>query len=147
MYVLCINLYTCLLDNSSEPGTVSTPLIPTLGMQRQVDFFKSEANQLGLLSEFQDSQGCVERLLPQKKPINQNPSIPNIFIYTFYGFVYCFMCMSIASVCVCTCVCTHVHRGQKIVLDSLELQLQCAVTTIHRVGAATLLFCKRNNCS
>lgn len=56
MYVLCINLYACLLDNSSEPGTVSTPLIPTLGMQRQMDFFKSEANQLGYLVSFRTAK-------------------------------------------------------------------------------------------
>lgn len=30
----------------------------------------------------------------------------------------------------CAHACTHVHRDQKIVLDSLELQLQCAVTTM-----------------
>lgn len=111
MYVLCINLYACLLDNSSEPGTVSTPLIPTLGMQRQMDFFKSEANQLGLLSEFQDSQGCIERLLPQKKqpiktlqyPISLFILFMDLFILLFNGYEYCL------SVCVRARMC--VHRG------------------------------------
>lgn len=114
MYVLCINLYACLLDNSSEPGTVSTPLIPTLGMQRQMDFFKSEANQLGLLSEFQDNQGCIERLLPQKKN-NQSKPFNIQYLYLYFLWIclfYCLMGMNIAFLCVCVraCVSTEVRR-------------------------------------
>lgn len=80
-------------------------------MQRQIDFFKSEANQLDLLSEFQDSQGCVERLLPHKNQPIKTLQYPvflfilfmDLFILLFYVYEYCL------SVCVRVRMC--VHRG------------------------------------
>lgn len=144
MCVLCINLYACLLDNSSEPGTVSTPLIPTLGMQRQIDFFKSEANQLGLLSDFQDSQGCVERLLPHKNqpiktlqyPVSLFILFMDLFILLFYVYEYCL------SVCTCAHVCPQRLE------DSIGFfETATTVCSDHHVGAATLLFCKRSKYS
>ena len=52
-----------------------TPLIPALGMQRQVDFWVQ--GQPGLQSEFQDSQGytekpCLEIKTKTKQKTNQN---------------------------------------------------------------------------
>jgi hypothetical protein len=46
-----------------------TPLIPALGRQRQADFWVW--GQLGLLSEFQDSQGYTEKSCLENKQTNK----------------------------------------------------------------------------
>jgi hypothetical protein len=58
-----------------------TPLIPALGRQRQADFWVR--GQLGLQSEFQDSQGYIEKPCLEKPKTNQtnkqkqNPQYPS----------------------------------------------------------------------
>jgi hypothetical protein len=47
-----------------------TPLIPALGKQRQADFWVR--GQLGLKSEFQDSQGYTEKPCLENKQTNKN---------------------------------------------------------------------------
>jgi hypothetical protein len=59
-----------------------TPLIPTLGRQRQVDFWVR--GQPGLQSEFQDSQGytekpCLEKQKQKQKILDPNPRMQMVY--------------------------------------------------------------------
>ena len=57
------------------------PLIPALGRQRQVDFWVW--GQPGLQSEFQDSQGYIEKPCLEKKQTNNNNKESNS-VQNFY---------------------------------------------------------------
>ena len=64
-----------------------TPLIPTLGRQRQADFWVR--GQPGLLSEFQDSQGYTEKPCLGKTKQNNNNNNNNNKPCCFHN-IFCF---------------------------------------------------------
>jgi hypothetical protein len=62
------------------------PLIPTLGRQRQVDFWVR--GQPGLQSEFQDSQGYTEKPCLEKQKNKQNNNNNNKKYLSVWFFFY-----------------------------------------------------------
>lgn len=66
------------------------------------------------------------------------------FYYFFTLSYVCFSCMYVCAPCVCVClsVCAHLclfdaHRGQKRILDPLELKLKMIVTNQEGAGDRT----------